>query len=488
MSNASDFIIENGVLTKYVGPGGDVVIPEGVTEVGLNAFFFCENIISITFARSVTALGIEPIAYCGNLQSLTIPKHVTQIGANLCAHCDNLYSVTISAEISELPAGAFRGCGNLQTVTLPESVTSVGDKVFEECQALKVLYAPGLSTETLKAHKLLQPATVGFLLNPEQYQNADLVQAYQKYANSQKKKLLPILFSMDAAQSMEVYAQAGLITPKNVDGDFLQPAMQAGASLCAAFLLNWKNDNIAPKQAETLQKQALTRDPYNAADMKKLWSTKALDDGTLMITGYKGLETQIEIPPYIGKRKVSSIGEYALSPFKEHITEERANLFRRLQAVRIPEGITVVGECAFFGCEELCKLELPQGVICQSGSFGNCIKLADPTGALIVGNVLFKHYGASGKLHIAQNVTKINSYAFMFQKNLEAVVLPENVTEIGDQAFRDCGKLKYIFVPASVRSIGWMAFADCPDLTIHTPAGSYAETYAKENNIPFVAE
>ena len=32
MSNASDFIIENGVLTKYVGPGGDVVIPEGVTD------------------------------------------------------------------------------------------------------------------------------------------------------------------------------------------------------------------------------------------------------------------------------------------------------------------------------------------------------------------------------------------------------------------------------------------------------------------------
>ena len=38
MSNTSDFIIENGVLTKYVGPGGDVVIPEGVTEIGEGAF------------------------------------------------------------------------------------------------------------------------------------------------------------------------------------------------------------------------------------------------------------------------------------------------------------------------------------------------------------------------------------------------------------------------------------------------------------------
>lgn len=38
MSSASDFVIENGVLTKYVGSGGDVVIPEGVTEIGDMAF------------------------------------------------------------------------------------------------------------------------------------------------------------------------------------------------------------------------------------------------------------------------------------------------------------------------------------------------------------------------------------------------------------------------------------------------------------------
>ena len=43
MSNANDFIIENGVLTKYVGPGGDVVIPEDVTEIGVQAFHMCRR-------------------------------------------------------------------------------------------------------------------------------------------------------------------------------------------------------------------------------------------------------------------------------------------------------------------------------------------------------------------------------------------------------------------------------------------------------------
>ena len=38
MSNANDFIIENGILTKYVGPGGAVIVPEEVTEIGIKAF------------------------------------------------------------------------------------------------------------------------------------------------------------------------------------------------------------------------------------------------------------------------------------------------------------------------------------------------------------------------------------------------------------------------------------------------------------------
>lgn len=44
MENKQDFVIENGVLTKYNGPGGEVTIPEGVTEIGLQAFGDCENL------------------------------------------------------------------------------------------------------------------------------------------------------------------------------------------------------------------------------------------------------------------------------------------------------------------------------------------------------------------------------------------------------------------------------------------------------------
>ena len=43
MSNANDFVIETGVLKKYVGPGADVIIPDSVKTIGDDAFDNCEN-------------------------------------------------------------------------------------------------------------------------------------------------------------------------------------------------------------------------------------------------------------------------------------------------------------------------------------------------------------------------------------------------------------------------------------------------------------
>ena len=63
-----------------------------------------------------------------------------------------------------------------------------------------------------------------------------------------------------------------------------------------------------------------------------------------------------------------------------------------------------------------------------------------------------------------------------------------NLTTIENQAFFMCEKLEEVYIPETVTLIHKFAFDWCPKFTIHAPAGSYAETYAKENNIPFVAE
>ena len=56
MSNASDFVIENGVLKRYAGKGGDVVVPDGVVEIGNSVFEGWGAITTLTIPDSVQSI------------------------------------------------------------------------------------------------------------------------------------------------------------------------------------------------------------------------------------------------------------------------------------------------------------------------------------------------------------------------------------------------------------------------------------------------
>ena len=71
---------------------------------------------------------------------------------------------------------------------------------------------------------------------------------------------------------------------------------------------------------------------------------------------------------------------------------------------------------------------------------------------------------------------------------LITVDIEYGVHTIGESTFMCCSSMEKIVIPETITEIGADAFYGCSKLTIYAPAGSYAETYAKENNIPFVAE
>ena len=90
MSSTSDFVIENGVLKEYKGPGGDVIVPDGVTSIGDSAFSFCDSLTSIALPSSLISIGDDAFFDCGSLSSITIPESVVSIGKGAFYGCKGL--------------------------------------------------------------------------------------------------------------------------------------------------------------------------------------------------------------------------------------------------------------------------------------------------------------------------------------------------------------------------------------------------------------
>lgn len=83
------------------------------------------------------------------------------------------------------------------------------------------------------------------------------------------------------------------------------------------------------------------------------------------------------------------------------------------------------------------------------------------------------------------SLESIGAGAFQNCEALREVQLNEGLKTIGDFAFSGCTNLESLYIPSSVDNISFMAFIGTDNLTIYGESGSYAETFASDNNIPF---
>ena len=119
-----------------------VVIKNGVTNIGANSFFGCYNIQSIAIPNSVTSIGKEALRDCYKLTSIVIPNSVTSIGENTFNGCSKLTSITIPNSVTSIGGGAFSGCFSLTSVTIPNSITNIYDGTFWYCYSLTSITIP----------------------------------------------------------------------------------------------------------------------------------------------------------------------------------------------------------------------------------------------------------------------------------------------------------------------------------------------------------
>ncbi|MBR5289592.1 MAG: leucine-rich repeat protein [Erysipelotrichaceae bacterium] len=140
-----------------------VSLGNGLTSIGSYAFKFCYSIQSIKFPDSLQFLGLEAFQGCKSLASLVIPASVTTMQESVFSYCTDLMQVIVNASISELPMWTFYGCDSLVNVTLSETVVSVGQSAFHNCESLNSVSSPASSDITQNLTNQIQEDVAGFI-------------------------------------------------------------------------------------------------------------------------------------------------------------------------------------------------------------------------------------------------------------------------------------------------------------------------------------
>ena len=259
--------------------------------------------------------------------------------------------------------------------------------------------------------------------------------------------------------------------------------------------------------------------PKNIADWEYTTDTET---NTITINKYKGTDTEVVVPNYIGDIPVKAIDGNGESIWDESICETvslssgtaKAQLTiekitipdgieaiewknfadtRNLKNISLPNTLKYIGGYAFYRCYNLGEIIIPKS-ICSIGHmafaectslknaiilngvimadissrvFAECTSLANvtiPNGVIIIGNETFYNCKNLESITMPDSVTNIGSGVFGGCSKLTRVKLSQNITCIEGGMFSVCSSLKTIEIPENVTSIDISAFSDCSSL------------------------
>lgn len=345
---SADFDIRDGVLWEYLGNGGEVVVPEGVTSIRYRAFTeHGDSVTSVILPEGVTEIESEAFSSCG-LYSITIPSTTTYIGRSAFDYCRNLQSINIPDSVTHIDDSVFWECSSLQTARLPESVSYLGDNVFYKCSNLRTVTLPQNITE-IGRNFFESCASLTEISLPAGLTSIGSF-AFSRCSSLSKLDIPSSVTSIGDSAIQACTNLTSICIPRNV------------TQIGSFFLAGDKG------------LQSITVDVNNPSFCSK--------DGVLY---NKDITKIIAYPPQ--KRGVCMI--------PESVTELGDGVFNScntLDNITLPAGLTRIGENAFWCCTGLTNIKIPHGVTeIAKGAFtecGNLSSISIPTSVTKMGEAV----------------------------------------------------------------------------------------------------
>lgn len=446
----------------------EIEIPNSVTKIGREAFTWCTNLETVKFSTNLVDIDDVAFYHCDNLVVLNFPDVVTRIGARTFEECNSLKEVILPSSLTELEWQAFASCSQIRKVEIPKGLKKAetwGDGwypksgPFSDCNNLtEVVFeegitkvADGLFGNCTGLEEIIIPNTV-----------KEIGEGAFTYCSNLKKVKLS-----DSIERIDYVAFRKCTVLENIEVPESLKSIGAGAFVdCQTITEINLPDSVSEIGDSVFQ------------GCKKLEKVK-LPSELYEIEDYMFADC-VSLKEIIFPKKIKSIGTEA---FLNCITIEDLNL---------AQSISEINESAFDGCEGLNKINLPKDLMyIRKAAFRNCSSLTQVKMSNLVnymGDNVFENCNFLTDIVLSARIKAIPSQTFQGCSSLESIILPYQVETIEDNAFKNCTKLKKITIPKATTSISDSAFSYPDKMTIYGVAGSYAEQYAKENDIAFVAQ
>lgn len=124
----------NPILVKKI------VIDNGITSIGNNAFKKCTKLTIVSIPPSIVEIGDNAFEGCKSLPSITIPYGVSSIGKQAFANCERLTELDLPGSVKSIGEGAFQNCRDLVKIRIPSSLISMGKEAFKNCYYIELIY------------------------------------------------------------------------------------------------------------------------------------------------------------------------------------------------------------------------------------------------------------------------------------------------------------------------------------------------------------
>ena len=473
-----------------------IELPESITKIGQDAFRDCTGVsyIKIGSPKCEYASGFGVFSGMGSSEGVTvefgekvteIPRlmlgaqvktvkfdgKVKKIGNYAFYGWSNLGEIELPESVEEIGNGAFIDCAKLSSITVGENVTKIGSAAFNGCRGLKKVI---MNARLEEENAAFETAGNGEM---EVIYGQGITKIGRLFCGSKIQKV-------EIPEGVETIEESAFKSCKNLKQIELPESITKIGQDAFRDCTGVSYIKIGSPKCEYASGFGVFSGMGSSEGVTVEFGEKVTEIPRLM------LGAQVKTVKFDGKVKKignyafygwSNLGEIELPESVEEIGNGAFVGCAKLSSITLGSNITTIGYNAFYGLTNLTTVTLPSKLKDIAGNaFANCKNLKE----YIVSDEN-KDLSAKDGVLYGKDETELISYPAGKDDQTEFDMLSMNVDTIREGAFDGNTALKSVKIGDDVQTIGEEAFANVSDaLTLHVYKNSYADEYAKENEVP----